>query len=65
MTLPDNEPNRRKSLSVRATNMWDVAIVFIRSKLALVIALVLAVIVLSLLGMTDVFQPLVDLIKGL
>ena len=63
MTLPDNEP--RRSLSVRATNMWDVAIVFIRSKLALVIAVVLAIVVLTLLGMTDILQPLVDLIKGL
>lgn len=58
-------PNDRKSLSVRATNMWDVAIVFIRSKLALVIAVVLAIVVLTLLGMTDILQPLVDLIKGL
>lgn len=58
-------PNDRKSLSVRATNMWDVVIVFIRSKLALVIAVVLAIVILSLLGMTDVLQPLIDLIKGL
>ena len=62
---PNNEPTRRKSLSVRATNMWDVVIVFIRSKLALVIAVVLAIVVLSLLGMTDILQPLIDLIKGL
>ncbi len=58
-------PNDRKSLSVKATNAWDVAIVFIRSKLALVIAVVLAIVVLTLLGMTDILQPLVDLIKGL
>ncbi len=60
-----NQSNERKSLSVRATNMWDVVIVFIRSKLALVIAVVLAIIVLSLLGMTDILKPLVDLVKGL
>jgi hypothetical protein len=59
-------PNdERKSMAVRATNAWDVLIVFIRSKLALVIAIVLAIVVLSLLGMTDILQPIVDLIKGL
>jgi len=63
VTHPDNEP--RRSLSVKATNAWDVLIVFIRSKLAIVIAVVLAIVVLTLLGMTDILQPLVDLIKGL
>ena len=57
-------PNdERKSLSVRATNVWDLLIVFIRSKLAIVIVVLIALAfgVLKL----DMLTKLIDLIKGL
>lgn len=56
-------PNDRKSLSVRATNIWDLLIVFIRSKLAIVLAVLIALAfgVLKL----DMLTKLIDLIKGL
>ncbi len=56
-------PNDRKSLSVRATNIWDLLIVFIRSRLAIVLVVILAIAfgVLKL----DMLTKLIDLIKGL
>lgn len=57
-------PNdERKSLSVRATNIWDLLIVFIRSRLAIVLV-VLGAIAFGILKL-DMLKSLVDLIKGL
>jgi hypothetical protein len=57
-------PNdERKSLSVRATNMWDLLIVFIRSRLVIVLV-VLGAIAFGILKL-DMLKSLIDLIKGL
>ena len=57
-----NPNNERKSLSVKATNAWDVLIVFIRSKLAIIIAILIAI----ALGMKlDFLTKLIDLVSGL
>lgn len=57
-------PNdERKSIAVRATNAWDVLIVFIRSKLAIVLVILLAI-AFGILKL-DMLTKLVDLIKGL
>lgn len=58
-----NQSNERKSLSVRATNLWDVVIVFIRSKLAVVLVVILAI-AFGILKL-DMLTKLIDLIKGL
>jgi hypothetical protein len=57
-------PNdERKSLSVRATNIWDLLIVFIRSRLVIVLV-VLGAIAFGILKL-DMLKSLIDLIKGL
>jgi len=60
---PNDEAPKRKSIAVRATNVWDLLIVFIRSKLAIVLVVLIALAfgVLKL----DMLTKLIDLIKGL
>jgi hypothetical protein len=55
--------DERKSIAVRATNMWDLLIVFIRSRLAIVLV-VLGAIAFGILKL-DMLKSLIDLIKGL